>query len=122
MDLVFKWQYGDENRQLLPIDEFRLEFSKTPDFSGQLVSRFVRGDNQASLNAAKSNEFYYRVRGPNGAVSDTESFTFVRMLTPQIVRPTANSVAKVPYLGQRNMEFEVRRDSTMPMVWTQIAT
>lgn len=118
---TFKWSYGN-GRAALPSDQFRVEFSKTPGFGTKTLSKLVVGALETQLQAANSNQLYYRVYGPNGEVSPVGNFGYIRMIPPQIVRPAFEAVTKVRYMQSADLAFEVRRDSQHPVVWSQIGT
>ncbi len=117
--LDFQWKYSNGRRPAAS-DDFTVEFATNQTFNQIHAKREVKGQLNATLNAAESLSLYYRVRGPNGEVSPIEKVNFVRLNKPLIVKPVARSQFMVPAERNAKVEIEFRRpqDAT---VWYQIA-
>ncbi|MGZ3721439.1 MAG: hypothetical protein ACXVA9_00830 [Bdellovibrionales bacterium] len=117
--LDFQWKYNT-GRKPAATEDFTVEFATNPTFNKIHAKREVKGQLNATLNAAESLSLFYRVRGPNGEISPTEKVNFVRLNKPLIVKPVARSQFLVPAERSARVEIEFRRpqDAT---VWYQIA-
>ncbi|MGE4133822.1 MAG: hypothetical protein AB7F86_19445 [Bdellovibrionales bacterium] len=118
--IPFAWAW-ESVRSESPDDRYTLEFSSTPDFSKIQTRKEVAGLT-TELGVSKSLSLYYRVRGPEKSVSQTERVKFVRLTRPIIVSPVAEQQFTIE---EGQVEYPVVIEFKRPeasTVWFQLAS
>ena len=116
----FQWKWNTERRPAAD-DRFKVEFSTSPMFNSIHAVRDVKGQLGTSVIVADSTSLFYRVRGPNGELSQVEKLNFVRLNKPLIVKPVAQTRFEVPAERDARVEIEFRKPEGAS-IWYQISS
>lgn len=117
--IEFAWEW-ENGRPADPSEHFTLEFSGQPGFNHIHATKEVRGMLTTSMAVSRSLSLYYRVKGPRGEVSPVEKVNFIRLQSPVIVKPLADSRFEAPRGRNAMVEFEFKRPADAT-VWYQLA-
>lgn len=120
VQLGFAWAW-DVPRLNKPEDKYTLEFSTTPQFKTIHATKDVRGQLQTAMNASKSLSLYFRVKGPENAMSPTERIRFVRLSKPVIIFPQVNQRYRAPLNQETSIPIEFERPDGQT-VWYQVSS
>jgi hypothetical protein len=118
LDFAWRWQ---RERQALPNDAYTLEFSADPSFMTLHIKKNVRGDLKTSMSVAQSLQLYFRVRGPNNELSQTEKLDYLRLIKPVIVQPLAQALIESPDGKSSDVALEFQRPQEAT-IWYQVAS
>ncbi|MGE3760143.1 MAG: hypothetical protein AB7H97_20425, partial [Pseudobdellovibrionaceae bacterium] len=119
-EIPFNWAFST-GRQAQSDDKFTLEFSGEPSFKSLHATKVVTGALETKMSVSRSLSLYYRVRGPQGQISQTEKVNFVRLERPIIVKPIAEQKLLTPPGQNALVEMEFKRPERT-QVWFQVAT
>jgi len=124
-ELPFQWAWSDR-RSVRPNDSFTVEFAVEPAFQKLHFTKSVTGRMNMTIAASQSLSLFYRIRGPQGQLSQVEKVNFVRLSPPLIVKPLARQKIYTPPGQNAAVEFEFSRTSAAlgadaGNVWYQIA-
>lgn len=122
-EIAFKWEWGNR-RQPTPKEKYTLEFSADPSFQRIHARKVVTGMHTSTMAVSRSLNLYYRVRGQQNELSQTERVNFVRMWPPVIVKPVAGqeTITAPGRNAVLELELRVEKSSAVPDFRYQIAT
>lgn len=118
-EIPFNWAFST-GREPQSGDKFTLEFAAEPTFKTLHATKIVSGALETKMNVSRSLSLFYRVRGPQGQMSQTEKVNFVRLEKPVIVKPIAGQKMLTPPGQNAMVEMEFKRPERS-QVWYQIA-
>lgn len=117
IEFAWMWEVPRLNR---PEDKYTLEFSNQPTFKSIHARKDVQAAFSTSMKVSNSLSLYFRVKGPGGAVSQTERVRFVRINKPVIIHPVAGQRFSIPDGQSAAVSVEFKRPQGTS-VWYQVA-
>lgn len=116
--IPFRWAWDNE-RAPRADERYTLEFSTEPSFKSLHARKDVQGALETTLNVSQTLSLYYRVRQGQD-VSPTEQVNYLRLATPEILAPLAQSETPSPKDGDTPIEFIFQRPARAT-IWYQVA-
>ena len=87
--LAFEWAY-DNGRRATDDEDYVVEFSTDPGFKSIHAKKVVHGALETTMSVSQSLSLLYRVRAPDGQLSQVERVRYVRIESPLILNPVAD--------------------------------
>ncbi len=121
VDLEFAWGWT-EPRLREPNDEYAVEFSVDPSFKEIHFVKQAGTKMSTDVKFSRSMELFYRVRGPDQALSNVQRIRYRRMHVPEILRPLVREQVPAGADDLALVEFEFDKRGSSTPLWYQVSS